>query len=422
MHHFTYKHGVLHAENVPIPDLAAKVGTPFYCYSTATLKRHYDVFRAAFGKLDTAIHFAVKSNPNMAVLRLLANWGSGFDIVSGGELRLVLQAGARPENIVFSGVGKSVEELELAVRSNVGQINIESESEMHTLSTLATKLGRTVRVALRVNPHVDAQTHAKITTGTKENKFGIDWTLTPDLYRKAKALPGLDPRAIAVHIGSQITDLKPFEDAFLRVRDLALMLRNEGFNIDHLDLGGGLGVPYDFSAIPPPLPVDYGAMVMRVFGNLGCKLSFEPGRLLVGNAGILISKVVVLKTGIEKTFAIIDAGMNDLMRPAMYDARHEMIPVCEPAANAASADYEIVGPVCESSDKFASDVTLPTLAEGDLVALLTAGAYGAAMSSVYNTRPLIPEVLVDGDQWAVVRRRPSFEEMMAMEQLPPWLA
>ena len=308
------------------------------------------------------------------------------------------------------------------MRSNVGQINIESESEMHTLSTLATKLGRTVRVALRVNPHVDAQTHAKITTGTKENKFGIDWTLTPDLYRKAKALPGLDPRAIAVHIGSQITDLKPFEDAFLRVRDLALMLRNEGFNIDHLDLGGGLGVPYDFSAIPPPLPADYGAMVMRVFGNLGCKLSFEPGRLLVGNAGILVSKVVVLKTGIEKTFAIIDAGMNDLMRPAMYDARHEMIPVCEPAANAASADYEIVGPVCESSDKFASDVTLPTLAEGDLVTLLTAGAYGAAMSSVYNTRPLIPEVLVDGDQWAVVRRRPSFEEMMALEQLPPWLA
>ena len=422
MHHFTYKHGVLHAENVPIPDLAAKVGTPFYCYSTATLKRHYDVFRAAFGKLDTAIHFAVKSNPNMAVLRLLANWGSGFDIVSGGELRLVLQAGARPENMVFSGVGKSVEELELAVRSNVGQINIESESEMRTLSAVASKLGRTVRVALRVNPHVDAQTHAKITTGTKENKFGIDWTLAPDLYRKAKTMPGLEPRAIAVHIGSQITDLKPFEDAFIRVRNLALMLRSEGFNIDHLDLGGGLGVPYDFSATPPPLPADYGAIVTRVFGNLGCKLSFEPGRLIVGNAGILVSKVVVLKTGVAKTFAIIDAGMNDLMRPAMYDARHDMIPVCEPAANAASADYEIVGPVCESSDKFASDVTLPTLAEGDLVALLTAGAYGAAMSSVYNTRPLIPEVLVDGDQWAVVRRRPSFEEMMALEQLPPWLA
>jgi diaminopimelate decarboxylase len=422
MHHFDYKNGVLHAEGISLQDLAAQVGTPFYCYSTATLKRHYDVFRASFGKLDTAIHFAVKSNPNVAILRSLVNWGSGFDIVSGGELRLALQAGAKPADIVFSGVGKSVEELELAVSVGIGQINIESESEMHTLSGVASRLGRSVRVALRVNPHVDANTHAKITTGTKENKFGIDWTLAPDLYRKAKALPGLNLRAIAVHIGSQITDLKPFEDAFLRVRDLALMLRADGFNIDHLDLGGGLGVPYDFSMSPPPLPADYGAMVTRVFGNLGCKLAFEPGRLIVGNAGILVSKVAVLKVGVAKTFAIIDAGMNDLMRPAMYDARHDMLPVRQPTPGTATMDYEIVGPVCESSDKFASDVKLPTLAEGDLVAFLTAGAYGASMSSTYNTRPLIPEVLVDADRWAIVRRRPTFEEMTALDQLPPWLA
>jgi diaminopimelate decarboxylase len=421
MHHFTYKSGVLHAEDVAIPDLAAKVGTPFYCYSTATLTRHYQVFRSAFGKLDVGVHFAVKANSNLAVLRTLANLGAGFDVVSGGELHLALKAGAKPSQIVFSGVGKTTEELDLAASLGIGQVNVESESELHSLNASALREGKKVRVALRVNPDVDAGTHAKITTGLKENKFGIDWTLAPALYRKAKTLPGLDPRAIAVHIGSQITDLKPFEDAFLRVRDLALMLRAEGIEIDHLDLGGGLGVPYDFSVNPPPLPADYGSMVTRVFGNLGCQLAFEPGRLIVGNAGILVAKVAVMKTGTAKTFAILDAGMNDLLRPAMYDARHEMIPVREPAPNAPRADYEVVGPVCESSDKFASNVDLPTLKEGDLVALLTAGAYGAAMSSTYNTRPLIPEVLVDGAKWAVVRRRPSFEEMTALDQLPDWL-
>jgi len=421
MHHFTYKSGVLHAEDVAIPDLAARVGTPFYCYSTATLTRHYQVFRSAFGALDVGVHFAIKANSNSAVLRTLANLGAGFDVVSGGELQLALKAGATPAQIVFSGVGKTHEELDLAVQLSVGQVNVESESELHSLSAAAARAGKTVRIALRVNPDVDAGTHAKITTGLKENKFGIDWTLALGLYRKAKALPGLDPRAIAVHIGSQITDLRPFEDAFLRVRDLALMLRAEGIEIDHLDLGGGLGVPYDFSANPPPLPADYGSMVTRVFGNLGCKLAFEPGRLIVGNAGILVSKVVVMKSGTAKTFVILDAGMNDLLRPAMYDARHEIIPVHESSAQTARVDYEIVGPVCESSDKFAS-ADLPPLKEGDLVALLTAGAYGAAMSSTYNTRPLIPEVLVDGAKWAVVRRRPSFEEMTALDQLPPWLA
>jgi diaminopimelate decarboxylase len=421
MHHFAYRNGVLHAEDVAVPDIAARVGTPFYCYSTATLVRHYRVFRAAFDAADVTVHFAVKANGNIAVLRTLANLGAGFDVVSGGELQLALQAGATPERIVFSGVGKTEDELRLAVEAGVGQINVESESELYRLSRIAAAAGRRVRIALRVNPDVDAGTHAKITTGRKENKFGIDWTLAPALYRKAKTLPGLEPRAVAVHIGSQITDLRPFEDAFLRVRDLVLMLRGEGLDIDHLDLGGGLGVPYDFAAVPPPLPADYGKMVGRVFGNLGCKLAFEPGRLIVGNAGILVGRVVVLKSGAEKTFAILDAGMNDLLRPAMYDARHDIVPVREPAPGAGRVDYEVVGPVCETSDKFASGVALPPLAEGDLLAFLTAGAYGASMSSTYNARPLVPEVLVDGARWAVVRRRPTFAEMTALEQLPPWL-
>ncbi|MSO98498.1 MAG: diaminopimelate decarboxylase [Rhodospirillaceae bacterium] len=421
MHHFAYKNGVLHAEDVPLPQLAAQVGTPFYCYSSATLTRHYQVFRSSFGSADVSVHYAVKANCNAAVLRTLASLGSGFDVVSGGELRLALQAGAKPSQIVFSGVGKTAEELRLAVDLGIGQVNVESESELNTLSAIAASAGRKIRIALRVNPDVDAGTHAKITTGRKEDKFGINWTLAPALYRKAKALPGLDPRAIAVHIGSQITNLKPFEDAFLRVRDLALMLRNDGIDIDHLDLGGGLGVPYDFATDPPPPPADYGAMVQRVFGNLGCHLSFEPGRLIVGNAGILVAKVVVLKVGTAKTFAVLDAGMNDLVRPAMYDAHHDIIPVREPSAGTSRTDYDVVGPVCESSDRFASNRALPVLKEGDLVAFLTAGAYGAAMSSTYNARPLIPEVLVDGGKWAVVRRRPSFEEMTALDQLPSWL-
>ncbi|MBL8642603.1 MAG: diaminopimelate decarboxylase [Rhodospirillaceae bacterium] len=421
MHHFAYKKGVLHAEDVSLALIAAKVGTPFYCYSTATLARHLDVFRKAFGQMDTAVHFAVKANSNLAVLRTLANLGAGFDVVSGGELQLALKAGAKAADCVFSGVGKTKEELRYAVDVGVGQINIESESEMLSLSAVAAAAGKTVRVALRVNPDVDAGTHEKITTGKKENKFGIEWTLAPGLYRKAKSLPGLKPTAIAVHIGSQITDLAPFENAFLRVREMTLALRAEGIEIDHLDLGGGLGVPYDFSAAAPPLPAAYGQMVGRVFGNMGCKLSFEPGRVIVGNAGVLVAAVTVLKTGTAKKFAVLDAGMNDLVRPAMYDARHDIIPVREPAQGALQTKYDVVGPVCESSDKFATDAPLPALAEGDLVAFLTAGAYGATMSGTYNTRPLVPEVLVDGASWAVVRRRPTFDEMLALEQLPAWL-
>ncbi|MBL8629405.1 MAG: diaminopimelate decarboxylase, partial [Rhodospirillaceae bacterium] len=420
-HHFSYKKGVLHAEDVSLALIAAKVGTPFYCYSTATLKRHFDVFRSAFGQADATVHFAVKANSNLAVLRTLANQGAGFDVVSGGELKLALQAGADAAKIVFSGVGKTKDELRYALDVGIGQINIESESEMHTLSALAAAAGKTVRVALRVNPDVDAGTHAKITTGKKENKFGIEWTLVPELYRKAQSLPGLKPTAIAVHIGSQITDLTPFENAFLRVREMVHALRDEKIEIDHIDLGGGLGVPYDFSAEAPPLPSAYGAMVTRVFGNMGCKLSFEPGRVIVANAGVLVSAVTIMKTGSTKKFAIVDAGMNDLVRPAMYDAHHDIIPVIEPGKGAPTFAYDVVGPVCESSDKFATDAKLPALAEGDLIAFLTAGAYGAVMSSIYNTRPLVPEVLVDGANWSVVRRRPTYEEMLALEQLPSWL-
>lgn len=422
MHHFTYKKGVLHAEDVPVPIIASKVGTPFYCYSTATLTRHYQVFRDAVGGSDVSVHFAMKANSSLAVLRTLAKLGSGFDVVSGGELQLALKAGATPDKIVFSGVGKSPEELKLAVDLGIGQVNVESESELHALSAVAAAAGRTIRVALRVNPDVDAGTHEKITTGKKENKFGIDWTLAPGLYRTARTLPGLKPSAIAVHIGSQITELKPFEDAFVRVRDLALMLRADGIAIDHLDLGGGLGVPYDFAAHPPPLPADYGAMVSRVFKGLGCHLAFEPGRVIVGNAGILVSKVNVMKSGNTRTFAVIDAGMNDLVRPAMYDARHEIIPVREAAPDTVKTDYDVVGPVCESSDKFATGAALPMLREGDLIAFLTAGAYGSVMASTYNTRSLVPEVLVNGPDWALVRRRPTLDEMLSLEKLPSWLS
>lgn len=420
MHHFVYRGGVLHAEDVPIPEIAEAVGTPFYCYSTATLTRHYKVFSEALSGLDATICFAVKANANLAVIRTLVNLGAGCDVVSEGELRLALKAGAAPSRIVFSGVGKTTEELQLAIDTGVGQINVESEPELDLLSKLASAAGKRVRIALRVNPDVNSGGHDKITTGRKEDKFGIEWTLAPKLYRKAHKLPGIDASAVAVHIGSQITDLLPFEVAFTRVRDLVLMLRNEGIAIDHLDLGGGLGVPYDHATNDlPPTPAAYGEMVRRTVGALGCKLAFEPGRLLVGNAGILVSKVIFIKEGASRRFTVVDAGMNDLIRPAMYDAVHEILPVTEARGDAQATD--VVGPVCETSDRFALGVTLPNLKAGDLVAFMTAGAYGAAMSSTYNSRPLVPEVLVSGQSFAIVRRRPSFAEMTALEQLPVWL-
>ena len=421
MHHFSYRGGILHAEDVPLPQIAAAVGTPFYCYSSATLTRHYRVFEDALKGLGATICFAVKSNANLAVIRTLVNLGAGCDVVSGGELQLALKAGCPPEKIVFSGMGKTEAELRLALACDVGQINVESEAELETLSRLASGMGKTARIALRVNPDVDSGGHDKITTGRKEDKFGIEWTLAPALYRKARALPGIAPVAVAVHIGSQITQLAPFEAAFLRVRDLVVMLRADGIDIRHHDLGGGLGVPYDHTSnTTPPSPEAYGAMVKRAVGDLGCALTFEPGRLIVGNAGILVSEVITLKESTTRKFVIVDAAMNDLVRPAMYGARHDIIPVKEARAGDVAA-VDVVGPVCETTDIFAKGYALPPLAPGDLVAFLTAGAYGAVMASTYNARPLIPEVMVQGDHFAVIRRRPTFAEMTALEQLPPWI-
>lgn len=421
MHHFAYRSGVLHAEDVPIPRIADAVGTPFYCYSTATLTRHYTVFRDALEGLNAEICFAVKANSNRAIISILAKLGSGADVVSGGELRLALDAGIPAKKIVFSGVGKTEDELHFALEKNVGQINVESESELRTLSKVADAMGTTANIAIRVNPDVDAGSHDKISTGRKTDKFGIDWTLAPALYRLAKDLPGLDPSGVAVHIGSQITDLAPFEAAFLRVRDLVLMLRAENFDIRTLDLGGGLGVPYVHSGgETPPSPDAYGEMVRRTVGDLKCKLAFEPGRVIAGNAGILVAGVTSMKITPSRRFVILDAGMNDLIRPAMYDAHHDIVPVTEPQMTEALEPADIVGPVCETSDRFAQDRRLPEMKSGDLMAFLTAGAYGAVMASGYNSRPMVPEVLVEADRFAVVRRRPTFEEMMALEQAPSW--
>jgi diaminopimelate decarboxylase len=423
MHHFIYCNGVLHAEDVPLPQIAAEVGTPFYCYSSATITRHYVVFREALKGLDASICFAMKANSNLAVLRTLADLGAGCDVVSGGEFQVALKAGIPAAKIVFSGVGKTADEIHLAINAGVGQINVESEAELETISKVASALGKTVRIAFRVNPDVAAGTHDKISTGRKDDKFGVDWSLAPQLYHKARILPGVSPTGIAVHIGSQITSLAPFEAAFTKVRDLAMQLRAEGFDISHLDLGGGLGIPYDHhSNTTPPSPTEYGDMVRRVLGGMGCKLAFEPGRLIVGNGGIMVAKVVAMKDSPSKRFAIVDAGMNDLVRPAMYGALHEILPVIEAPLSPGTSPMDVVGPVCETSDRFAQDYRLPPLKAGDLLAFMTAGAYGAAMSSTYNMRPLIPEVMVQGARYAVVRRRPALEEMLALEQLPPWLA
>jgi diaminopimelate decarboxylase len=422
MNHFDYVAGSLHAEGVDLAEVAAKVGTPFYCYSTATLTRHYTVFADALkgAGLDATICFALKSNPNIAVVRTRAALGAGADVVSEGELRQALAAGVPPGRIVFSGVGKTRRELEFAVAKGIMQINVESEPELELLSQIAAERGVRMPIALRVNPDVDAGTHAKITTGKKENKFGIEWTRAHEVYRKAKDLPGVEPVAIACHIGSQLTELEPFREAFLRVRDLVAILRADGIDIRRLDIGGGLGVPYD--AEIPPTPEAYAQTIKSTLGDLGCRIVLEPGRLLVANAGVLVSKVVYVKEGSTRTFVILDAAMNDLMRPALYEAFHSIRPVAEPAPGAPVAPVDVVGPVCETGDTFAKQRPLPPVKAGDLVAFGSAGAYGAAMSSTYNTRPLVPEVLVKDGQFAVVRARPTYEEMLALESLPEWLA
>jgi diaminopimelate decarboxylase len=424
MNHFEHRNGELFAEDVALSRIAREVGTPLYCYSTATLVRHYTVFRDALAKagLDATICFACKANPNIAVIRTLAELGAGADVVSEGELRQALAAGVPPARIVFSGVGKTRRELELAVAKGIMQINVESEPELLALSDIAASRGLRMPIALRVNPDVDAGTHAKITTGRKENKFGIEWTRALEVYRLARSLPGIEVVGVACHIGSQLTDVEPFRQAFLRVRDLVAMLRADGFSIRRLDLGGGLGVPYDLANDRPPHPDDYAEAIRSTLGDLDCRIVVEPGRLLVGNAGVLVSRVTYVKEGTTRTFVIVDAAMNDLMRPALYEAHHDIQPVVEASADAPLVAVDVVGPVCETGDTFAKQRPLPPLKAGDLIVFRTAGAYGAAMSSTYNTRPLVPEVLVDGDRFAVVRARPTYDDMRALESLPDWFA
>lgn len=420
MRHFSYKNGEMFAENVAVARIAQEVGTPFYCYSTATLERHFDVFSQALEGQNALVCFAVKANSNQAVLSTLARRGAGADVVSLGELKRALAAGIPAERIVFSGVGKTREEMAAGLQAGIYQFNVESEPELYALSEVASGLGLTASIAFRVNPDVDAKTHAKISTGKAENKFGIAWEQARDIYAKAATLPGIRVVGVDVHIGSQLTDLAPFEEAFVRVGKLIQMLREDGHTIERADLGGGLGIPYYEDSAAPPLPVAYGAMVNRITHNWGVRLILEPGRLIVGNAGILVSKVIYVKRGTNKTFVVVDAAMNDLIRPSLYEAHHDIAPVAEPNALTPRATATVVGPVCETGDTFATDRTLPALKEGDLVVFHSAGAYGAVMASTYNTRLLVPEVLVKDEEFAVVRPRPTYDELIGLDRLPHW--
>jgi diaminopimelate decarboxylase len=419
MNHFEMKNGALHAEEVAIADIAAAVGTPFYCYSTATLERHYRVFAEAFSDVDATVCYALKANGNQAVVRIFASLGAGADVVSGGELRQALAAGVPAERIVFSGVGKTADEMTFALDEGILQFNIESLPELEVLNSLAEARGLRAPIALRVNPDVDAKTHAKISTGMSHNKFGIAADDAPAVARHAAGLPGVELIGLAMHIGSQLTDLGPYELAFKRLAEMTLALRGEGHKIESLDVGGGLGIRYRDET--PPAPEAYAEMVKRAIAGLDCKLLLEPGRMMVGNAGVLVTKALYIKQSGERRFVIIDAGMNDLLRPAMYDGYHEIETVAAPAEGDAATPADIVGPICESGDTFAKDRPLPTVAAGDLLAIRTAGAYGAIMASSYNMRPLIPEVLVNGERFAIIRRRPEFDEMTALEALPDWL-
>jgi diaminopimelate decarboxylase len=421
MNHFDYRNGVLHAEAVNLSSLADAVGTPFYCYSTATLERHYRVFTEAFAGEKAVICYAMKANSNQSVLRTLAKLGAGADVVSGGELKRALAAGIPPQKILFSGVGKTEAELRAALAADILCINIESEPELELLSRLAAASGKTARISVRVNPDIDAGTHAKISTGKSENKFGIPIARAREVYAHAAKLPGIEVTGTDMHIGSQITDLGKMEVAFRILAEFVQTLRADGHNISHIDFGGGLGVPYYMDREAPPAPDAYAAMVKRVTHNLGCTLMFEPGRLIVGNAGILVSRVIYVKHGEVKNFVIIDAAMNDLIRPTLYEAHHDILPVREAAKGAPTIVADVVGPVCESGDYLALDRSLPEPQPGDLLAIMTAGAYGAVQSGSYNTRPLVPEVLVKDDQYAVVRPRVEVEALIAMDKPAPWL-
>jgi diaminopimelate decarboxylase len=406
---------------VAIADIAAAVGTPFYAYSAATLTRHYQLFTEALSPLPHNVCFAIKSLSNLAVLKLLGDLGAGMDVVSGGEYLRAKAAGVPGERIVFSGVGKTRDEMRMALTGGVRQFNVESEPELLALSAVATELGLSAPITLRINPDVDAKTHEKIATGKKENKFGIPISKAREVYAQAARLPGLQVVGIDVHIGSQLTELAPFEAAFSKVAELTEQLRADGHTITRLDLGGGLGIPYTRSNEAPPLPLDYGALIKRTLGHLGCEIEIEPGRLISGNSGVLVSEVIYVKQGEDRTFLIVDAAMNDLVRPSMYGAHHDIVPLIEAEAGAEMQDYDVVGPVCETGDTFAKARALPSLAAGDLLAFRSAGAYGAVMASEYNTRPLVPEVLVQGDHFAVIRARPTFDEILNRDTIPAWL-
>ena len=421
MHHFDYRSGVLHAEGVDLTTLADAVGTPFYCYSSATIERHYKVFAGAFADVDALVCYAMKANSNQAVIATLAKLGAGADVVSGGELLRARAAGVPPDKIMFSGVGKTADELALAVEQNILCVNVESEPELELLASIAAAKGRAVDISIRVNPDVDPKTHAKIATGKSDNKFGIPISRAREVYAHAAKLKGVRVIGVDMHIGSQIIELDPFGDAFALLADFVTTLRADGHAISHIDLGGGLGIPYREDNEPPPDPDAYAAIVKRATQNLNCKLIFEPGRLIVGNAGILVTRVLYMKHGEGKTFVIIDAGMNDLIRPTLYEAHHDIRPVRQAPAGAPRITADVVGPVCESGDFLALDRSMVAPRPGDLLAVMTAGAYGATQSGTYNSRPLIPEVLVRNDEWAVVRPRVTAEELIALDRLPPWL-
>jgi diaminopimelate decarboxylase len=421
MHHFDYRNGVLHAEAVNLVDLAQAVGTPFYCYSTATLQRHYRVFAGAFADVPSLVCYSVKANSNQAVIATLAKLGAGTDVVSGGELKRALAAGVPRDKIMFSGIGKTAAELAAALDENILCINVESEPELELLSSIAASKGRTACISVRVNPDVDAKTHAKIATGRSENKFGIPISHAREVYARAAKLPGIRVAGVDMHIGSQITELSPFDDAFALLSDFVRELRTDGHTISHVDLGGGLGIPYREDNEPPPDPSAYAEVVKRATRGLDCKLIFEPGRLIVGNAGILLTRVLYLKRGEAKTFVIVDAGMNDLIRPTLYEAHHDIRPVAETVPGAPRIVADVVGPVCESGDFLALDRGMVEPKPGDLLAIMTAGAYGAVQAGTYNTRALVPEVLVRDSEWAVVRPRLEADQLIALDRIPAWL-
>ena len=421
MNHFEYRDGVLYAENVPVPEIAKAVGTPFYCYSTATLERHYRVFAKAFSEVDAMVCYAMKANSNQAVLKTLGRLGAGIDVVSEGELRRALAAGIPASRIIFSGVGKTPREMDFALEAGIYCFNVESEPELEILNQRAVKAGKKAPVSFRINPDVDARTHAKISTGKKENKFGISWERARAVYARAASLPGIEVTGIDMHIGSQITELQPFEDAFKLLRELVSTLRADGHDIHHVDVGGGLGIPYRDDNNPPPHPEAYAEIVKSQLRELNCKIVTEPGRLIVGNAGILVTEVIYVKDGGEKTFVIVDGAMNDLIRPTLYEAHHEIRPVVISAANAPRIKADVVGPVCETGDFLALDREMAMPKPGDLFAISSAGAYGAVQAGTYNSRLLVPEVLVKGSDFHVIRPRGTYEELIGLDSVPTWL-